>query len=186
MTVDHQIFVSTLGAKIVKLDGSKKGKVEWEADLERPAASAPGYVPGIHNLSVIDAKGTLTVIDAKTGKAEWKYAIENKNPLLESWALRLKGQYIEELGMDWSHKGWTVWAPCFESKMCAFTPKKGQLIERVPVHGSIIGLPLQVDRRLVFLTQKPNGQLIVSHVLEENESKKLKGTAGGEGSSNPN
>ncbi|MBX3021337.1 MAG: PQQ-like beta-propeller repeat protein [Bdellovibrionales bacterium] len=173
VVVDNQIFVSTLGAKIVKMD-VKKGKVEWETDLEKPAASPPAYLPIMHKLSFLDTSGALVTVDAKTGKSVWRYGIENRNPLVESWSARLKGTNIEEFKMDWLHKGWTIWSPCSERRFCIYTPGKGQLIQRVPLSGSPIALPISLDKRLVFFTQSKPGQYVVSQAVEEAEIKRLK------------
>lgn len=177
VVVDHQVFVSTLGAKIVKLDSSKKGKVEWETDLEKPAASPPAFLPIMHRLSFLDTSGYLVTVDAKTGKLIWRYGIENRNPLVETWSARLKGNNIEEFKMDWLHKGWTIWSPCSDKRFCIYTPGKGQLIQRVQLSGSPIALPVNLDKRLAFFTQTKAGTYAVSQVVEEGEIKRLKAEA---------
>jgi hypothetical protein len=177
MLVDKQIFVSTLGAKIIKLDGGKKGKVEWETDLEKPAASPPTYLPIMHRLSVLTTTGVLIVVDAKTGKLVWRAAIDNRNPLMETWSARLKGQNIEEFKMDWLHKGWSIWSPCAERRFCLYTPGKGQLMQRVTLSGLPMTLPLAGNHRWVFFLSTKKGHYAISQVLEENDIKKLKAEA---------
>lgn len=175
VVVDNMVYVATLGAKVIKIDGSKKGKIDWECDLEKPPASAPSFVPAVNRLTILDTSGTLSSIDVKTGKIAWTYSTENKNPLVDTWSVRLSAKYIEEFKMDWLHKGWTVFSPCATKKFCIFTPNKGQIIEKVQLSGAPLTLPLQFERRWVFLTQSKPGQLSVSHIVEENEIKKLKG-----------
>ncbi|NJL25306.1 MAG: PQQ-binding-like beta-propeller repeat protein, partial [Calothrix sp. SM1_5_4] len=34
--VDSSVFVATLGAKLLRLDAGKKGKIDWDLDLEKP------------------------------------------------------------------------------------------------------------------------------------------------------
>ncbi|MGE0529650.1 MAG: PQQ-binding-like beta-propeller repeat protein [Bdellovibrionales bacterium] len=174
--VDNQIYVSTLGARLIKLDGSKKGKLEWEVELEYPAAAAPTYLPTVGRLSFLNTEGALVTLDAKTGKPVWHHNVENKNPLVETWSARLKGQHIEEFGMDWLHKGWTIWSPCSSHRFCIYTPNKGQLIERVQLSGAPMTLPILQERRWVFFTRVKEGQYGVSHVLEEGEVKKIRST----------
>ncbi len=171
------IFVSTLGAKIVKLDGSKKGKIEWEADLEKPAASAPAFLPIVNRLSVLDTSGGLSTIDAKTGKVYWRMATENHNPLTETWSARLSGKHIEEFKMDWLQKGWAIWTPCSDSRFCIYAPLKGQLISRIQLSGRPMTLPLVFDKRWIFLTQSKPGQYVLSQIVEEAEIKRLKAEA---------
>lgn len=174
MIVENTLFVSTLGAKIVKLDAAKKGKVDWEADLEKPAVSAPAYLPIMHRLSVLDSTGALVALDAKTGKSLWRMAIENRNPLVETWSARLKGLNIEEFKMDWLHKGWAIWSPCSEKRFCMYTPGKGQQIARVSLSGAPMTLPLVLDKRLAFFGQGKPGHYVVSLVADENDLKRLR------------
>ena len=171
---DGQVFVATLGAKILKLDATKKGKIDWELDLEKAAASPVAYLPIMHKLAVLDSSGALVVLDAKTGKSLWRYAIENRNTLTETWSARLSAKHIEEFKMDWLHKGWVIWSPCGERRFCVYTPGKGQLISRAPMSGDILALPLQLEKRWVFLLRHKPGQYLVSHVVEANEIKRLR------------
>lgn len=174
VVVENMIYVATLGAKLVKIDGGKKGKVEWEVDLEKPPASAPSFVPAIQRLTILDTSGMLSAVDLKTGKVAWTYSTENKNPLTDTWSVRLSAKYIEEFKMDWLHKGWTVWSPCSNKRFCIFTPNKGQLMERVSLSGTPVTLPLQTDHGWMFLTETKPGQLAILHVMSENDIKKLK------------
>lgn len=174
--VDRQIFVATLGAKIVKLDGSKKGKVEWEADLEKPAASPPAYLPIMAKMSVLDTSGGLSVLDLKTGKVAWRQGIE-RSSLSETWSARLKGNNIEEFKMDWLHKGWTVWSPCGDRRVCIYTPGKGQLIQRIQLSGTPLALPVAGERSWLFFVQQKPGKFAIARLLEESEIKKLKAEA---------
>jgi hypothetical protein len=178
VTVDGMIYVSTLGAKLMKLDGNKKGKLEWEAELEKSPATAPAYLPIMNRLSFIDTGGALVALDAKTGKGLWRMATENKNDLQETWSARLKGNHIEEFKMDWLHKGWTIGAPCSDRRFCIFTPNKGQMVARIQLNGEPLTLPLAHGRRWVFFTRTKSGQYSISHVLEESEIKALRKAQG--------
>lgn len=172
--VGNIAYVATLGAKVIRLDLAKKGKVDWEADLEKPAASPPAYLPVMNRLSVLDTSSGLSVIDAKTGKVMWRAAIENHTPSNETWSARIKGSNIEEFKMDWLHKGWTIWSPCGDRHFCIYTPNKGQLVNRIALSAAPMTMPLTVDRRLVFFGHKKGGGYVVSHAIEETEMKKLK------------
>lgn len=174
VAVGGQIFVATLGAKIVKLDGSRKGKVDWEADLTKPPASAPSYIPIVNRVAVMDTSGWISVIDTKNGKVIVRYSSENRNPLVETWSARLKGQHIEEFHMDWLHKGWTLWTACYDSAFCIYTPNKGQIVNRISLTGRPLSLPLSVDHHLIFLTETKGGEYVLSQNFEESEIKKLR------------
>ncbi len=178
VVVEGNIYVSTLGNKIMKLDGNKKGKLEWESELEKPPATAPSYLPIMNRLAFLDTSGALNAVDAKTGKVLWRFGIENKNDLLETWSARLKGNNIEEFKMDWLHKGWTIWAPCNEKRFCIFAPNKGQMIARIQLNGEPLSLPLAHGRRWIFITRVKPGKFSISHVLEEAEIKSLRKAAG--------
>lgn len=162
-----QIFAATLGAKVVMLDGAKKGKLEWEAEIDKPAASPPAYLPVVHRLAVTDTSGALSAIDGKTGKVFWRLPVENRNPLHETWAARLSAKYIEEFKMDWLHKGWSIWTACTSNHFCIYTPNKGQLVSRIPLSGAPVSLPLALEKRWVFLLETKPGQYTLSHAVEK-------------------
>jgi outer membrane protein assembly factor BamB len=175
LTIGNQIYLATLGAKVVKLDGAKKGKPDWEADTVKAAAGSPVYLPIMGKLAVLDSSGFISFFDAKTGKVHWRIPTENHTGFSELWAARLKGAHIEEFGMDWLHKGWTVWSPCYDRHFCIYSPKQGGIIARVALSGHPVALPQPVDKRWAFLTQsKPGGEYTVSQVVEDAEIKKLK------------
>jgi len=169
--------VATLGAKLLKLEGAKKGKLEWEADLEMPAASAPTFLPVINRLGVMDSSGAISAVDAKTGKVFWRIGTDNHNPANEVWGARISGKHIEEFQMDWLHKGWTFWSPCGDSRFCIYTPNKGQAINRLHMTGKPLSLPLALEKRFVFVTQQTTGKstkYALSHMVEEAEIKRLR------------
>lgn len=171
--VEQSVYISTLAGKLVKLDG-KKGKVEWEVDLEKTPLSSPSYVPILQRLVFLDAGGGLVTVDTQTGKVVWRNSQENRNPLVETWSARLKGNHIEEFKMDWLHKGWTIWSACSEKRFCIYTPTKGQLIARLDLSGAPLTLPQPVGRRWVFFTQSKPGKYVISQVLEQSEIKTLR------------
>ena len=174
VVVDNQIFLTTPGGKLVRLDGSKRGKLDWDLDLPKPALTPPAFLPIMNRLAFLDTAQNLVAVDAKLGKLLWRIPTENHNPANETWSARLKGQNIEEFKMDWLHKGWTIWSPCGDRRVCIFTPNKGQLIDRLNLAGQPLSLPIAGDKRWTFLTQTKPGKLIVSKLVEENELKKLR------------
>jgi outer membrane protein assembly factor BamB len=174
VVVDQFVYVTTLGSKLVKIDASKKGKVEWEVDLEKPPASAPTYLPVANRLSVMLDDGILIMVDAKAGKPLWSYNTLNKSPLVDSWSVRLSAKHIEEYKMDWLHKGWSVWSSCSSRHFCIYTPNKGQLVQTVPLSAQPVTLPLQMEKRWVFFGLGKDGKYLISHLLEASEIKKLK------------
>lgn len=149
--VGKSFFVSTMAGKVIKMDGSKKARQEWEVELPRPPVSAPTWLPIMTKLSVLDDQGQLQLIDAKVGKLLWRYNIENKNDLRESWSARLKGSVIQEMTMDWVHRGWSIWSPCSKNRFCIYNPAKGQLISRTSLSGSVASFPIEKDKVFYFL-----------------------------------
>jgi hypothetical protein len=180
VVVENEIFVATLGGKIVKLDNARKGKVDWEIQLEKPAAAPPTYLPIVNRLALIDTGGALSTIELKTGKVFWRYGIEAKGPVNEVWASRLSAKYIEENHMDWLHKGWTIWTFCGDKRVCIYTPLKGQLINRLNLTGQPMTPPLLIEHRLVFFTETKPGHYLLSHQVEEAEVKRIRKEAAGE------
>lgn len=149
--VGKTLFVSTMAGKVIKLDGAKKARQEWEVELPRPPVSSPTFLPIMTKLSVLDDQGQLQLIDAKAGKLLWRFNIENKNGLKETWSARLKGSVIQETGMDWLHRGWSIWSPCAKNRFCVYNPAKGQLISRTSLSGSVISFPMEKDKVFYFL-----------------------------------
>jgi hypothetical protein len=168
----HFIYLATLGGKVLKLDGSKKGRTEWEVDLEKPLVSAPTLMPVTNKISVMDNMGQLQLIDGKLGKALWHFNIENKNELKETWSARMKGSVIQKMQMDWAQKGWAIWAPCSKNRFCVYNPSKGQLISRANLAGSVLSFPIEKDKSLYFLVNQGKNWAL-SHV----ESEKTKASA---------
>ena len=181
IAIEHQIFLTTLGAKMVRIDASKKGKIDWEVDLPKAPASSPSYLPVAHRLSVMCVNGELVTVDAKLGKVLWTTNTENKNSLNDTWSVRLTGKNIEEFKMDWLHKGWTIWSSCAQKKFCMYTPNKGLLIQRVQLGAAPMTLPLQIDKRWLFFGRTKPGEYLISHLLEDAEVKKLKGEVSSSG-----
>ncbi|MGE4130230.1 MAG: PQQ-binding-like beta-propeller repeat protein [Bdellovibrionales bacterium] len=173
VVAESQIFLATLGAKIVKVDGGKKAKVDWEVDLEKAPASPPSFLPVVNRLSVQLVGGTLVAIDVKLGKVLWSYNNENHNPLTDTWSVRLSAKHIEEFKMDWLHKGWTIWSACGSRKICIYTPNKGQLVERIVMSASPMTLPLPVEKTWISFGEIKPGQYEISHLLEQSEIKKI-------------
>jgi hypothetical protein len=166
IVVGDTIFASTLAGKILKLEASKKGRIEWEVDLERPPLSPPSYLPIMTRLSVIDDQGNLRLIDAKLGKPLWTFALENKSFMKQTWSARMKGSVIQEASMEWSHRGWAIWAPCSKNRFCIYNPAKGQLVARVPLAGSLVSFPIEKDKSLYFLVDQ-GSKWAISHLEQE-------------------
>lgn len=168
-----QLYLATLGAKIVNLDIAKKGKVVWESDLTKPAAAPPTILPLMNRISVRDEAGNISVFDAKTGKSLSQISAEGRHRLPDTWSARIKSSYITDFKMDWLHKGWTVWGSCGVRKACIFTPK-GLTVARINLAGEPVQLPVSQESRLVFFVQTDTRSYAVSHVMDEKDYKKLK------------
>jgi outer membrane protein assembly factor BamB len=168
-----QIFVSTLGAKLVALDASKKGKTMWEADLLKPPAAQATFLPIMNKLSVPDESGDIHVLDAKTGKETAKANLEGSPQFADTWSARIKSQHIEEYKMDWLHKGWTIWTACSGKRLCILSPK-GVLISKIALSGAPLALPVGSETKLSFLIQTGKHSYAVSELMDEKEIKRLK------------
>ncbi len=171
---DNDVFVTTLGGKLLKLDIARKGKVDWEIQLEKPAAAPPTVMPIMGRLAIVDTSGALSTVDIKTGKVYWRYGIDSKGIVMDPWASRLSAKHIEENKMDWLHKGWTIWAMCGERRACFYTPLKGLLINRLNLAGEPMALPLLIPGRLVFFTKVKDGQYVISHQVDDGEMKRIR------------
>lgn len=178
---EGKLFVSLASGKVQAWDMTKKGKFEWEVDLGSPPASAPTYVPFYQRLTVMTTDSQLHMIDIKKAEHLWRFPLENKNPSHEIVSARLKGSLIEKLSMKWEKKGWTIWSPCSENRLCIYNPEKGQLISRIPSSAGILTAPFFNGKEIFMITvEKKNGGHLynLAHFLdEETFKKKAKATA---------
>lgn len=164
VNVDNTVLVSTLGAKIYKLDAKSRGRITGEIDLPKPAAGSMTYLPQMNRLNFLSTSGAMTTVDLKSEKVLWTYNIENRNPLNETWTQRLKGAAIEKFKMDWIHKGWAIWSPCSTQRICIYAPNKGALIQRIPLVGRPLTIPIQIDDTWYILVQNGDEEAFISHV----------------------
>ena len=170
---DSQIYLATMGAKLMNLDGNRKGRVVWEYDLEKPPATSPSYLPVMNRLSIKDESGAVFVVDAKNGKGVSKLSLENQSLLEDTWSAKVKTSYIEEFKMDWLHKGWTVWTACGGKKVCILTPK-GMVIAKLGLGGQPMALPIVNDGQLAFFVKVGTHKYGVTRLMDEKELNKLK------------
>ena len=154
IVAEGKVFVALASGKIQAWDLNKKGKFEWEVDLDSPPQGPPTYVPAYQRLSVLTADGNLHMIDLKKAELLWRFQLENRNPIREILATRLNGHLIERLSLKWEKKGWTIWAPCSENRLCIYNPDKGQLLARVPAPGGVMTPPLFVGKEFYLVTSE--------------------------------
>ena len=115
------------------------------------------------------------MIDIKKAEHLWRFSLENKNPSREIVSARLKGSLIEKLTMKWEKKGWTLWAPCSENRLCIYNPDKGQLISRISSQSGIVSTPFFNGKEFYLMTaeKKGAGRLFsLAHYLDEETFKK--------------
>lgn len=158
VVAEGKIFLSLASGKIQAWDLSKKGKFEWEVDLDSPPQGSPTYIPLYQRLSVATTDGHLHMIDIKKAERLWKFQPENRNLNHQVWATRLSGRFIEKMGMTWEKKGWSFWTACSDNRLCIYNPDKGQLLARVSAPGAVLSLPLFVGKEFYLLTSERKGE----------------------------
>ncbi len=151
--VDGKMFLALTSGKIQAWDLGKSGKFEWELDLSSPPKAAPTYVPLFQRLAVLTADGHMFMIDIKKSESLWRLNLDNRNVSHEIMSARLSGRFIEKLELKWEKKGWTVWSPCSENRICIYNPEKGQLLSRIPAPASVVSGPLFAGKEFYLITR---------------------------------
>lgn len=172
VTADSQIFVTTEGKRLYVLNAKKKGEALFDLDLDITPAGNLTYLPEMNRLAYLSDNGVMRVIDLKKEEMAWKFDLSIKAPLREIWASRLKGAYIQEFGMKWVDKGWTLWSPCRATMFCVYNPDRGQLIQRIELSGHPIALPVVTDDKIFALVKQTSGDLALAHLLEPSDLRK--------------
>lgn len=177
VVADSYLFAVTEGKRLYVLSGKKKGEVLFDLDLDITPGGNVTYLPEMERLAYLGEGGTLRVVDLKKEEMAWKFDLSIKGPLREVWSSRLKGAYIQEFGMKWIHKGWTLWSPCRASQFCVYNPDRGQLIQRIELSGSPVAMPVVLDEKIIALLKQPSGKLAIAHLLEPAELRKAEAEA---------
>jgi hypothetical protein len=168
---DGRVMVSIKEGKFKSFQIANGTEVS-EVDVEQPLASAPAYIPLHKRAALTTTDGYQHVIDLNAGKRLWRFDLNNKNKMTESWSARLKGNLIEELQMKWVHKGWTIWSPCVEKRICIYNPEKGQIVGRVMLSGALVTLPYFREKSFHALLEMESGYAL-GHYVEQPAAKKV-------------
>lgn len=135
------VYVATKLARFFKLDGKRKGKVDWEGDVEGVPSVPAVYIPLVNGLVVGTEDSYWHFFENKTGAHKWKVKVDNSQPLKQGWPMRLSVKHYEEFKLHWPHKGWAMWVPCGSESLCVIHPEKGNLLMRQSVGGALESVP---------------------------------------------
>tara|TARA_Y100001958_G_C21224271_1_gene549621 strand:- start:335 stop:1753 length:1419 start_codon:yes stop_codon:yes gene_type:complete len=166
-----QAFLHTVGNRLYVLNLKKKGDVDLDMDLDVTPGGGFTYLPEMDRLAYLSKDSILRVLDLKKGEKAWRFDLGVGGSLREIWSSRLKGAYIQEFGMKWAYKGWTIWSPCRKHHFCIYNPEKGQLIQRIEMSGEPLHLPMIAENQMLVVIRKPDGKLALSLLLEPAEYK---------------
>lgn len=171
---EKRVLVSLKEGK-VKVYNLNKGNEIHEIELEQPLASPPALIPIYNRAAVTSTDGYQHVMDLDGGKRLWRFDLNNKNNMWSSWSARLSGNFIEELQMKWRYKGWTIWSPCVQKRICIYNPEKGQIVGRVMLSGQLSSLPRYQERSFHVLLEQETGYAL-GHYMERPAAKKISQT----------
>ena len=171
---EKRVLVSLKEGK-VKVYNLTRGNEIHEIELEQPLASPPALIPIYNRAAVTSTDGYQHVMDLDGGKRLWRFDLNNKNNMWSSWSARLSGNFIEELQMKWRYKGWTIWSPCVQKRICIYNPEKGQIVGRVMLSGQLSSLPRFQERSFHVLLEQETGYAL-GHYMERPAAKKISQT----------
>lgn len=178
--IGSSIYVATKLGRFFKLDGKRKGKVDWEADVEGVPSVPAVYIPLVSGLMVGSEDGYWHYFENKSGQRKWKLKIDNTQNLKMGWPLRMSVKHYEEFKLHWPHKGWTAWVPCGSESLCVIGAEKGHLAMRQSVGGALDGVP-RFDRFITVVVKGKNGLEMRQFVGPVEKRKLLKEKAVKEG-----
>lgn len=154
VVTNDQVFVLTENAHVLAFE-TRKGKKNWETDLEGAPLSAMTYIPA-HNMLALNMKnGTLNVLAAKDGEKKWRSNFDaGKLPRI-SWASRLNNKVITDLKLKWHFKGWALWSPCMNDRVCIFNPENGGQLGLIMTGGELVSQPAyRTDKSILMLIKQ--------------------------------
>lgn len=187
VVAEGKVFLALTSGKIQAWDLTKKGKFEWEVDVDGPPQTSPTYIPLYQRLAVLTGDGHFHMVDIKKAEHMWHFSLENRNPSQEIWSARLSGKHIERLNMKWEKRGWTAWAPCSDNRVCVYNPEKGQLVARISSPGAVLSPPLFVGKNFFIISVERDGdkrRFRLSHYMDDESFKKKTKSASDSAASN--
>lgn len=160
-----QVFVLTDNAHILAFE-TKKGKKNWEVDLEGSPVTPMSYIPS-HNMLALNMKnGALLVLAAKDGEKKWRSSFDAGKVPRNTWSSRLNNKVITDLKLKWNFKGWALWSPCANDRICIFNPENGGQLGTVMTAGEVVGLPAYRTDKSVMMLVKQKDALKVSWFMD--------------------
>ena len=151
---NEQTFVLTENSHALAFD-TRKGKKNWEVDLESSPSTPMTFIPG-HNMLALNMKnGALVTLAVKDGEKKWRSSFEvGKVPRI-SWASRLNNKVITDLKLKWHFKGWSLMSPCANDRVCIFNPENGGQLGAIMTAGEVVGQPAyRSDKSMMMLIKQ--------------------------------
>lgn len=154
VVTNEQVFVLTDNSHILSFE-TKKGKKNWEVDLESAPSTPLTYIPGHHMLAVNMKNGALITLSAKDGEKKWRSAFDAGKIPRVSWASRLNNKVITDLKLKWHFKGWSLMSPCASDRICIFNPENGGQLGVIMTAGELVGQPAyRTDKSMLMLIKQ--------------------------------
>ncbi len=85
----------------------------------------------------IDTTGNLVAFDSRSTKRLWKYSLGSSASTLPVELIQLTNHSLHKLNFNSDLRGWAVWAPCQNTHICVFDLKKGGLLHRIDLKGTM-------------------------------------------------
>ncbi|MCB0420232.1 MAG: PQQ-binding-like beta-propeller repeat protein [Bdellovibrionales bacterium] len=158
--IDDQLLINTADQTTYSLK-LMSPEINWDYKLKGIAQHPFIVIPSSHFVAVMTDGGYLHTIDYKTGKGVWRFNTQAKAQTSQIAAVRFSNQVIEERELKWHYKGWSIWAPCVENRICMFNPSEGNLIGRLSTAGELASMPLfsSDHKRLLILLKNAKDQI---------------------------
>ncbi|MCB0343351.1 MAG: PQQ-like beta-propeller repeat protein [Pseudobdellovibrionaceae bacterium] len=113
------------------------GELRWTYTLKSGTQSPFVVIPESTKGAIRTDSGYLQVIDLKTGDGHWRYNTNDPRPEQVPLLVPLSKSSAAKFKMLPQQKGWSLWSPCSENRICINNPETGQLLWRIRLKGEI-------------------------------------------------
>jgi outer membrane protein assembly factor BamB len=138
-------YITSWGKDLVSFD-VRSGKTLWSVGLADKSQVSPVFLESRDLVVAADRTGLLQAFDAQTGEARWKLSFRSTNPdrvNLQTSPVVLRADNREE----------QILFMCEDGMLCLIS-SSGHVLNRVPMHGTLSGVPwLEGNRVFVSLNE---------------------------------
>jgi outer membrane protein assembly factor BamB len=159
-----------------KKNGKKVAEIELGGTIETPVhlKEGAGYGAGVDN------GGNLLAFEIKNGgKHVWRYNLGSSQKQAHIELLQLTYHSLSKMNFQSDVRGWTIWAPCQSSHICIFDLKKGGVLHRIDLKGTVASR-FAVQPDALWVDEKDKDGIWLKKFVERPKTNSDSGASAGE------